>query len=486
MKALRVSVFDWVRQLAKYPYGLLPPSIRLGGIFRETRALLRESEHWCDEDLESYQLQQLAKLLTHAYENVPFYRSVFEERGFHPSDIQTFQDLRELPLLTKETFQAKQADFVSLKHSKKHLVPANTGGTTGSPLHFYYEKGLTIPRSRAFVWQMWNWHGYHWGDRCVIVTGAFAKEHQVRYDPVQRSLFLYNPGTSAKEIETYVKLLKAFQPHVIRGYPSLIYLFARSLNRRGIRLQLPMLKVVFCSSEKLFEFQKAEIAEAFRCKVIDHYGHNEMVVFMSKCSETSEYHVMHEYGVTEILGSDGAPVSQPGELGEIVGTGFNNYAFPMIRYRTGDWAKVSGKRCDCGRAHPLVKEVVGRSGDFILTPSGKLISPTVLEFAIRYIEHFQDVQVCQIDRNLIEIQVVPDEYYSESEGSQFAKGVRSRIGEAVSVKVVLVDKIERPQNQKRRFVKSDISRQFINTRDRHGRQSNEDNRVCHQSEGERT
>jgi len=89
-----------VQYAAGYAYGVIPPSIRYGKVFRETYAFLQESQWWSREQLEEYQLEQLSKLLHHAYENVPYYRRVFDERGLKPRDIQDLKDLQKLPYLT--------------------------------------------------------------------------------------------------------------------------------------------------------------------------------------------------------------------------------------------------------------------------------------------------------------------------------------------------------------------------------------------------
>jgi phenylacetate-CoA ligase len=74
-----------IQYAARYAYGTIPMSIRYGEVFRKTYAFLRESQWWSREQLEAYQLEQLSKLLHHAYENVPYYRRVFDERGLKPN-----------------------------------------------------------------------------------------------------------------------------------------------------------------------------------------------------------------------------------------------------------------------------------------------------------------------------------------------------------------------------------------------------------------
>ncbi len=86
-----------VKQSIKYIYGIIPPRIRYGKVFWDTYNFLQESQWWSREKLEDYQLQQLRELLHHAYENVPYYRRIFDERGLKSKDIHNFDDLRKLP-----------------------------------------------------------------------------------------------------------------------------------------------------------------------------------------------------------------------------------------------------------------------------------------------------------------------------------------------------------------------------------------------------
>jgi len=81
LKQIAQSLPYPVRQPLRYIYGAIPPSIRYGKVFWDTYAFLQESQWWSQERLEEYQRQQLSKLLNHAYENVPYYRRVFDERG---------------------------------------------------------------------------------------------------------------------------------------------------------------------------------------------------------------------------------------------------------------------------------------------------------------------------------------------------------------------------------------------------------------------
>ena len=90
------------KQGLKYIHSTIPPRFRYGKMFWDTYNFLQESQWWTRERLEEYQMHQLSRLLHHAYENVPYYRKAFDERGLKPKSIQDFDDLRKLPYLTKE------------------------------------------------------------------------------------------------------------------------------------------------------------------------------------------------------------------------------------------------------------------------------------------------------------------------------------------------------------------------------------------------
>ena len=148
-KLIEKSPFP-IKQSAKYLYGVIPLSIRYGKVFRDTYKFLQESQWWSKEKLEEYQMQQLEKLLNHSYENVPYYRRLFEERGLKSKDIHNFDDLRKLSYLTKDIIKENLPDLIAQNYPKSKLWYVTTGGSTGLPLGLYWEKGIAYPKERAF------------------------------------------------------------------------------------------------------------------------------------------------------------------------------------------------------------------------------------------------------------------------------------------------------------------------------------------------
>lgn len=458
LKNLIKSLVYPLQQGVKYTYGVIPAPIRYGKIFREMHAFLQESQWWSMEKLEEYQMQKLEKLLRHAYENVPYYHRVFDERCLKPKDIQSLDDFKKLPFTSKEDIKKHGADFLAKNLDVKKLVLTRTGGSTGSPADFYISKS-TLDIEKALFWRYWGWHGYNFDDKCAVLRGSYEITPNHYYNPITRHLMLSAFDLTREKFLLYLQVIKRIKPVAFLGYPSLIYLFAKCLLEENIKFEFPFLKVIFISYESSYPYQKEMIQQVFKAKVIEHYGHRECTAFFTKCEEDNYFHVVPGRGYTEFIDVDGKNVDiTTNGIAEVVSTGLYEHAFPLIRYRTNDWITlVENTPCKCGRKFPnCVKQVDGRSGDIIKTVSGKYIQPNHLEYAIRYIKHFKDVQIIQHDLTNLEVNGIPYEGYRPEEGEAFKKAILSRIRDKMNVELKLVDKIERPRNQKRRFVISHV------------------------------
>ena len=110
------------------------------------------------------------------------------------------------------------------------------------------------------------------------------------------------------------------------------------------------------------------IEKQFGAKVFDLYGHSEKTVFVTQC-EAGSYHIIPEYGILELIGKNGNPLTEDGEQGDIITTGFNNFAMPFIRFQTDDLGSYNTSGCSCGRESALLASVDGRKQDFFITKS---------------------------------------------------------------------------------------------------------------------
>src|SRR5205823_86959 len=115
--------------------------------------------------------------------------------------------------------------------------------------------------------------------------------------------------------------------------------------------------------------------------VVNWYGHAEKAVLAAECPAFSGYHVQPSYGFVELIRRDGSVIHEPGEVGEIVATGFVNRATVFVRYRTEDFASWAPPgRCNCGLETPRLLRIEGRLQELLLTATGRRISMTAINF----------------------------------------------------------------------------------------------------------
>lgn len=447
-----------LRRPLEYSWSIVPPYIRYGKVFRETYNLLQESQWWSRERLEDYQMQHLSKLLNHAYENVSYYRGVFDERSLKPKNIQDPNDLRKLPYLTKEIIRQNLPDLLARNYPKSKLQYVTTGGSTGIPLGFYHERGVSLAKERAFLLTQWNRVGFNLGDRSVGLRGyvvrSASKGKFWEYDPLRRNLILSSFHMTDETLPSYIEKIREFKPDFIQAYPSTITTLARFMKDNNIE-PFPSVKALLCASENLYRWQRELLEEVFQCRVYSWYGHNEQAVLAGECEKSTCYHIFPEYGLVELIGNDGKPVTNDKGIGEIVATGLNNFACPLIRYRTMDLAVPSNAKCECGRNYPLLKRVEGRLQELIVANDGSLIplGPAIFGIHDAQWTTVKELQFFQEVPGELVIQVVKRLPNSNEEIEAYVlKLFKARLEGRCNLRVVFVDHIPRTRSGKYRFL----------------------------------
>jgi phenylacetate-CoA ligase len=452
---------SFIEKPARYVYMSIPDHIRYGKTYRDKYKFLKESQWWTKEKQEEYQMEQISKLLKHAYENVPYYTRVFDERGLKPKDIKNFNDLKQLPYLTKEIIRENLKDLIAVNYDKSKLKPVKTGGTSALPMDFFSDPQVDKAGEWAFISNLWQRVGYNDKkiNRCVILRGDIPKN--LLYEYKGRDLILSSFQMTEKNMKLYVKLIEEFNPDYIQAYPSSIYILSKYIIRNDIKIKLNKLKYIFCSSEDLHEVQRPYIQEVFGVGVYSFYGHTEHACLAGECEQSSYFHLQSEYGYTEIINELGQDVEKEDEVGEIVATGFNNYVMPFIRYKTGDLVVNTNEKCDCGRNYKLIKKIEGRKQDFFVDITGSLITSTSCHYVLSNVkDKISSYQYVQNEpgKILLNIQIIEEitwedmEYMVKRFSYQFPK---------LQLKINTVDHIERTKGGKFRFViqNLDISKQ---------------------------
>ncbi len=423
---------------------------RLLSPYARYKEFLQESQWWSEKQLADYQIEQLQRTVKHAYANVPYYRGALEIYDIRPESISSLNDIIDLPVLEKEQVRRHHAEMVSRAEIFPVLYKCHTSGTTGKPLTLYRDL-RNVGFERAILARQWQWAGLQPKDRYATLKGEItspakiARKEYWELSFAENKLIMSSYHLSAKTMDHYLAALRKYRILGIEGYPSSVYALARFLLERD--QQLPM-KAILTTSETLTQKQKSAIEKAFACRVFDYYGMAERVAAIHTC-EHGRYHLVPEYSLVELIKTD--------RLGdgclEVVGTTFNNRAMPLIRYRVGDIVRPGNERCPCGRAYPVIKSIIGRKDDYIVTPSGKLVGR--LDHIFKGVQHLVEAQLYQPDKERVVLRIVADKDYRRKDGQEILEKLQQRLGEEMLLEIESVASI--PRNGRGKF-KAVVSR----------------------------
>jgi phenylacetate-CoA ligase len=411
---------------------------------------LLEKTQWDGDLLRHVEELKLQAIIKHAYENVPYYRKLFDERSIKPGDIRTEEDLSKLPDLTKDDVRAHFHELIAKNFENFAPTLSHTSGSTGTALEFYEDKFTRIVEFAA-LWRFMNWTGYRLlRDKFADMSGrVITSADGVAYDRRLRSLKLSSFKLGRVTLRGYVEAIKDFKPAFIRGYPSSLSIFASLIREENV--DDIKFKAVTTSSETVLDSQRKTIEDTFGCKLFDYYGQLERVAFIAQCEEGS-YHINPEYGAVRI----GKLQDVTGRMmGEMICTSLNNYAMPLINYRTRDLCVPSTRKaCPCGRELPMVEYIFGRIEDVVVTPEGYHVGR--LDAAFKLSQGIELSQILQETSDEVVVKIVKGENYTKQDEFTLLHELRARLGERIRILFSYVDDIPRTEAGKFRFVISKV------------------------------
>jgi phenylacetate-CoA ligase len=394
--------------------------ISYGPTFRYWLGFLRESEEWDRDRFEAYQVEQMRSLLIHAGKNVPYYSKIFKEYGFKSERVQSLDDIKVLPYLDRITIKERYHEFIATNIPKNRLISATTSGTKGIPLIVCGTKE-TEERHWATVVDLWSRIGYSPRSRAVFFDANIREGNRenLPWKMHGNKLVLSSNYFIDEWLDKYVEMINNFKPEYIMGFPHMITTFS-SFARNKRRTIFEGLKGIIVYSENVYKWQRQLIKETFGTRVFSDYGMVEKVIHGGECENSHAYHLYPQYGFTEYLPSQNSQ--------ELVGTGFINYAMPLIRYRTGDICTKDGNHClVCGRDYDLLEEIEGRIGDFLVNVDEQIISVN-LNIDFRVFENIERFQLYQEYQGKVELRIWPKDSYKDGDANRILSEIKRSLG----------------------------------------------------------
>ncbi len=408
---------------------------------------LRKSQWLKTSEIEKIQQKKLRALVRHAYENVKFYHKKFDDLGIKPSDIRTVKDLKKLPIISRNDLQRNfpyglVSKNVSIDKCKKYT----SSGSTGVPVTILCNPRCEEQRGALFI-------------RPFLECGMGLRDKMFRIgDQESRSkswfeyfgLFRRTCISPATPLTKGVRFLEQYQPNVLYGHSSYIFLLAKQICEMDIKTISP--KIIIGTAELLNKKMKNFIESSFGLKMLDFYGCVETERLAWECEERMGYHMDIDAQVIEFINNGDVVV--PDEQGKIIVTCLYNYTMPLIRYDVGDVGVATNEKCSCGRGLPLLKNIEGRVNDFLKIPDGNLVSPMAIFSIMDYFPEILQFRVIQEKKDKVVVEMIMKNGFSEETIIQVQEKVATLFNNKVYVEPVVVDYISRSLGKKIHIVSS--------------------------------
>ena len=363
-----------------------------------------QSECWSPARLRDAQFVQLALLLRHARDTVPYYRERLA--GLDLSRPLTAEVFAQLPLLRREDVQEQGVALYSSAVPAQHgaIDEGETSGSTGRPIRFRLS-ALNLAFWHAFTLREHLWQCRDFSGKLAAIRGRVPPGNSLGWGASTDSAF--RTGASATfntehPVAEQARWLMAENPDYLISVASNVQELARHCGRLGLRPS--RLREVRTYGEALHPDARAEIRAAWGVPVTDMYTCREIGYMALQCPRHEHYHVMAEGVYLEILDAEGHPCA-PGQPGRVVLTPLHHFAMPLIRYDIGDYAEA-GEPCDCGRGLPVIRRIVGRVRNMLRLPGGGLRHPRFGETQFGGVAPVRQFQVVQKTLRDIEVALV--------------------------------------------------------------------------------
>lgn len=331
------------------------------------------------EDIIKLQNEKIVKQVKHVYEHVPYYRKLMDEKGVKPEDIRSIEDIRKLPLLTKDDLRESYPYGLLGTDLKNCVRLHSTSGTTGKRVvAFYTQNDLDIWEeccARAIIAA-----GGTDEDICQVCYGYGLFTGGMGLHGGSQKVGCLTLPMSSGNTDRQIQFMMDMNATILCCTPSYAAYIGESLAEKGYSPDDNKLKAGIFGAEPWTEEMRKNIEKSLGIKAYDIYGLTEIsgpgVAF--ECEAQKGMHINEDHFYVEVINPDTGEPLGVGEKGELVFTSLDKEAFPLLRYRTKDICILSQEKCSCGRTFVRMTKPLGRSDDMMII-RGVNVFPSQIE-----------------------------------------------------------------------------------------------------------
>lgn len=323
-----------------------------------------EKEAWSEARLRSYQFGRLRALLRSAHRDLPFYRRRFDDAGFHPDRLRTWEDLSRVPILTKAEVRKAMEDRQHFAVGMEVRAPGEaavltvTSGTLGTTFLSLSDRWRAAA-GRALARAYW-WAGFSPGMRLMTAAPAWhalavKESYAVRY---LKGQYVAAWGTFLPRFSRqFLDALMDLRPQFVSMFLPMLYALLAECRERDIapRDAFQSVESILVNGAPMTPRSRELLERHLGVNnLFEGLGSSEGLVAM-ECAVHQGHHVFADTCYVEVVHPLTREPLAPGQRGSVVITSLIPHGSPHIRYDTEDLGEMLPHRCPCGRAWPLVE-----------------------------------------------------------------------------------------------------------------------------------
>ncbi len=414
--------------------------------------------------LQALQLEKLRKQVKHMYEHNPIHKKKFKDAGVTPEDVKTLDDLQKIPFSVKDELREHYPIGLQCVPQEEVVRVHMSSGTTGKPIACSYTKndlevwGELMARSlyavggrKGDIFQ--NAYGYG------LFTGGLGFHYGA--ERLGMSVIPTAAGNTARQL----LVMKDMQTTFLACTPSYAQKLAETMEREGIDVVNELsLRVGLHGAEPWTDELRERIEKglgftAHGGGAFDHYGLTEMTGpgVASECEALSGLHVWSDHFLAEIIDPESGEPVEPGGTGELVLTTLSKEAMPFLRYRTRDITALETEACACGRTHPRIKKIMGRSDDMLIIRGVNVFPSQIEHILLQHEELAEPFQVIinrpgALDQLVVKVEQRDTTVSRDDLKRALEKEMRETLLVAVAVEVEKPDTLDRFDGKAKRII----------------------------------
>jgi len=388
--------------------------------------------------LRALQLERLQAIVAHSCQASPAYRELCRGAGIEPADIRSLDDIRRLPLIDKTTLRDAYPADLRTCGLDNILEVHSTSGTTGKPTPIWVSRQDMDRWSERNARTMWM-IGLRPGDLLQNMFGhGLPTTIGLQYGAQRAGIGVVPAGIGRQEL--LIDLILDLGVTAICTTPSYGLYLAEKALERGIDLSKDSkLRVGLFGAEPWPESSRGRLAAAMGVDVFNEYGMGEFLGpgMAAECPVKEGMHVWSDHIYVECIDPATLEPVADGAPGELVWTSLTSDSAAMIRYRSHDISSLTWEPCPCGRTHPRIGRITGRSDDAI-SVGGLVVFPSQIEEVLVRFDEFGSnfcmvVEIVNnLDRLTLQIEVRGLDEMSADAQARLSKaivtGVKTTVG----------------------------------------------------------